>query len=206
VPGFDRWKTTWDRLRAPAPPATLFEELIARYSEPHRRYHTVRHLDECFEKLEELEAEAERLGEIELALWFHDAIYDVRRHDNEAKSADWARAVAIEAGVAGSAADRIHALVMSTAHDAVPSRQDERILVDVDLSILGAPPQRFDEYERQIREEYSWVPEEPFRAKRREILERFLARPQIFATRTFVERYEALARANLARSVHALAQ
>ncbi len=206
MPGFDRWQTTWDRLRVPAPPAPLLEDLIARYCEPHRRYHTVRHLDECFEQLREIEAEAGRLGEIELALWFHDAIYDVRRHDNEARSAEWARAVAIQAGVADLAADRIHALVMSTAHDAVPGSLDERILVDVDLSILGAPPERFDEYERQIREEYAWVPEQEFRAKRRAILAQFLARPRIFATRSFLERYEASARANLARSMHALAQ
>jgi predicted metal-dependent HD superfamily phosphohydrolase len=201
MPGIDRWQATWGRLQVPVPPATAYQELIARYSEPHRSYHTVRHLDECFEKLGEIEDEAARLGEIEVALWFHDAIYDVRAKDNEAKSADWARAVAVSAGIEPAAAGRIHSLVLCTVHDAVPSGDDERILVDVDLSILGAPAERFDEYERQIRAEYSWVPEGAFRGKRREILAQFLARPRIYSTRTFIDRYERRARENLDRSI-----
>ena len=71
-------------------PALLgaFQELIARYCEPHRKYHTVRHLDECFAKLVEIRALAQRPAEVELALWFHDAVYEQRSHDNEAKSAE----------------------------------------------------------------------------------------------------------------------
>ena len=204
MPGFERWQRTWARLGAAPPGTALFGELIARYSEPHRKYHTVRHLDECFEKLEEIQAVAMHLGEIEIALWFHDALYEVKRHDNEAKSADWARAVSLEAGVAAAAADRARALVMVTAHNAVPADEDQRIVVDVDLSILGAPEERFDEYEVQIREEYAWVPEEMFRRKRREVLAGFLARQRIFGTAAFIDRYEARARANLARSIQAL--
>jgi predicted metal-dependent HD superfamily phosphohydrolase len=206
MPGFERWQQTWERLRAPVPPVSAFDDLIGRYCEPHRRYHTLQHLDECFEKFAEIEAEAESPGEIELALWFHDAIYDTRRQDNEERSAAWARSVAVGAGMPNLAADRVHMLVLATVHDAVPSAQDERILVDVDLSILAAPPQRFDEYERQIRDEYAWVPEPSFRASRREILEGFLARPRIFGTREFFERYEARARGNLQRSITALAR
>jgi predicted metal-dependent HD superfamily phosphohydrolase len=201
MPGFERWRRTWERLQASPPRASLFEELLACYCEPHRAYHTLRHLDECFEKLTEIEGEADRVGEIELALWFHDAIYDVRRGDNEAKSAEWARTVAIGAGVEREAGERIHRLVMCTVHDAVPSGTDQRILVDVDLSILGAPAERFDEYETQIRAEYAWVPEEVFRVKRREVLAGFLVRPRIFATEAFFDRYETRARQNLAGSI-----
>jgi len=201
MPERARWHRTWSRLQAAAPPESLFDELIARYSEPHRHYHTVQHLDECFAKFGETEAEAAHAGEIELALWFHDAIYDVRRHDNEAKSAEWARSVATHAGITSVAADRIHALVMATVHDATPTDPDQRILVDVDLSILGAPEARFEEYERQVRDEYAWVPEDVFRSRRREILAQFLARPKIFGTRTFFDRYEVRARQNLARSI-----
>lgn len=204
MPGFERWQTTWRRLQVPAPPATGFDQLIACYSEPHRAYHTVQHLEECFERLKELEDHAQRLGEVELALWFHDAVYDVKRSDNEAKSADWARSVALEAGIAPPAAQRIHSLVLVTVHEAVPTDVDQQIVVDVDLSILGAPSERFEEYERQIRTEYAWVPEDVFRARRREILAQFLARPRIFSTKTFLERYEARARENLARSLAAL--
>ena len=201
MPGLDRWQATWDRLQVPAPPATVFEQLIARHAEPHRKYHTVRHLDECFEKWRELEAEASHPGEIELALWFHDAIYDVRAKDNEARSADWARTVARDAGIEAVAAERVHALILCTVHEAIPSGDDQRILVDVDLSILAAPAERFDEYERQIRAEYAWVPEDVFRTRRRDILAQFLARARIFSTKTFFGRYEARARENLERSI-----
>jgi predicted metal-dependent HD superfamily phosphohydrolase len=72
----------------------------------------------------------------------------------------------------------VHALVMATGHDAVPQGRDQEVLVDIDLSILGATPARFDEYEQQVRAEYAWVPEFLFRRKRRAILGQFLARPR----------------------------
>jgi predicted metal-dependent HD superfamily phosphohydrolase len=204
MPALLQWQQMWERLGVAAPDAAVFERLIARYSEPHRQYHTVRHLDECFAKFEELRTQTNHPEEIELALWFHDAVYDTRRQDNEAKSAEWARATASAANLPAVVADRIHNLVMATSHDAVPTEPDQKVLVDVDLSILGAAPERFDEYEDQIREEYSWVPAVLFRVKRREILKGFLARASIFNTRKFVEEYEARARANLERSIKRL--
>lgn len=204
MPLIDRWRQTWMALGVAAADEALFRDLIARYAEPHRKYHTMRHLDECFDKLREIRAAAVHPEEIELALWFHDAFYDVKRRDNEKRSADWARSIVLAAGLSRSIADRVHALVMATRHDAVPSDIDERILVDVDLSILGAEPDRFDEYERQIREEYAWVPDSLFRSERRRLLTAFLERPKIFNTEQFVYAYEAQARANLQRSIERL--
>ena len=139
-------------------PQDVFDELLARYSESHRAYHTPGHLDECFEKLAELQSEAIHIEEIEIAIWFHDAIYDVKNSGNEQRSAEWAKRTVAAAGVSRAAAERVYALVMVTRHDAIPRGMDESILVDVDLSILGASPDRFDEYEQQVRQEYSWVP------------------------------------------------
>jgi predicted metal-dependent HD superfamily phosphohydrolase len=190
-----RWLELWQRLGA-RPPAGLYEELIARYREPHRKYHTEQHLDECFAHFD---SAPEHPAAVELALWFHDAIYDARRQDNEQQSADWARRIGPP-----EAADRVHALIMATRHDAVPSGRDAELLVDIDLSILGAAPERFDEYERQIRQEYSWVPAFVFRRKRGEILEGFLARPAIFNTERFFQKLETAARANLRRSLEQL--
>jgi predicted metal-dependent HD superfamily phosphohydrolase len=204
VPGRDQWERTWTRLGAAAPDAALFRELVARYAEPHRKYHTARHLDECFEKFEELRAEALHPEEVEVALWFHDAIYDTRRQDNEAKSAEWAREAAQSANLPVAAGERIHKLILATRHDAVPHEHDEKVLVDVDLSIIGAAPERFDEYESQIREEYAWVPAIVFRSKRRAILKGLLARASIFNTPKFIEAYESRARENLERSVRRL--
>ena len=201
MPSRDRWQAAWAELGAKPPPG-LFDELMARYGEPHRHYHTAQHLDECFAQM--ARHLAEHPAEVELALWFHDAIYAPKRQDNEAKSADWARDSALSAGVTGDCAKRLHALVMSTRHEAVPQARDEQVLVDIDLSILGAPAARFDEYERQVRQEYAWVPGVVFRSKRKTILQQFLARPAIYSTAPFRERLEASARANLARSIDRL--
>jgi len=194
------WDDAWRALRA-SPQPGLLAELLARYSEPHRAYHTLQHLGECAVELERAANLAERLAEVELALWFHDAIYDTRAHDNEARSGGWARSALVGAGVAMETAARVEALVLATRHDGPPDGVDARLLVDVDLSILGAPPARFAEYERQIREEYAWVPEPEFRRRRARVLGGFLARPAIYGTAAFVERLEARARTNLARSL-----
>ena len=148
--------------------------------------------------------DAEYPQECELALWFHDAIYDVKRKDNESRSADWASSVVLAYGLPAECGERVHALVMATCHDAVPRGTDQEIVVDVDLSILGARPERFDEYERQVREEYSWVPGIVFRSKRRKMLQELLKRSTIFCTEKFVRAYEAQARENLERSVRQL--
>jgi predicted metal-dependent HD superfamily phosphohydrolase len=197
-----RWNASWPGLAQA--PAGLYEALAAAYAEPHRHYHTAQHLDECFAHFDAIGSLAAHPPEVALALWFHDAIYDPKRQDNEEKSADWARRALLAAGGAPEAAARVHALVMATRHAAVPRGRDEEVLVDIDLSILGAAPERFDEYERQVRAEYAWVPEFLFRRKRRQILEELLARASIFSTVPMREHLEARARANLGRSLERL--
>lgn len=202
----ERWQATWNAMGVAPTPAlhACFEDLVARHSEPHRRYHTLQHLDECFRHFDLLRHVADHPAEIEVALWFHDAIYDTRSNDNETKSAALAKATVLDAGAAPASADRIEALVMATRHAAVPADPDARRLVDVDLSILGAPAPRFDEYERQVREEYAWVPGFVYRRERGKILRGFLARPAIYSTPPFLQRFEHQARRNIERSVAAL--
>jgi len=199
-----RWLEMWKDLGATHSDPKLRGELIARYGEPHRKYHTTQHLDECFEKLDDIRPLARYPAEVELALWFHDAIYDVKRHDNEEKSADWARASAAAAGVSAEACERVYSLILTTRHKAVPHGTDAEILVDVDLSILGAAPERFDQYERQVREEYAWVPEFVVRRERKAILKEIRARSRIFNTTRFRDRYEQQARSNIERSLERL--
>jgi predicted metal-dependent HD superfamily phosphohydrolase len=200
----EQWDALWKELGAVAP-AGVYEEVVARYAEPHRHYHTARHLDECFAELTAVRADATHPGEVELALWFHDAIYEPRRHDNEQRSADWAREVVARAGLDASVSERVATLIMATRHDAEPTGRDAGVLVDVDLSILGAEPARFDEYERDVRAEYGWVPEALFRRERRKILQRLLERERIYNTPRMRESHEPRARANLARSLATLA-
>ncbi len=94
---------------------------------------------------------------------------------------------------------------MATRHSEVPRTPDAKLLVDIDLAILGAEPLRFAEYERQIRDEYGFVPEAVFRDKRAVILRGFLERPALFATPAYAERFDLPARANLARAIATLA-
>lgn len=196
-----RWNQLWSTLGVAHADETLFWEIIARYSEPHRKYHTLRHLEECLSHLDQVQHLAARPAEIELALWFHDAIYDVRRQDNEERSAEWARASAEAASLPAEVCDSVQHLVLATRHNAGPESGDEAILADIDLSILGASPRRFEEYEIAIRKEYNWVPRLVFDVKRRSILKEFLRRDGIFRTAYLAQRFERQARENLKRSL-----
>lgn len=188
-------------LRAPA---GVLESLVARYSEPHRAYHTLQHIGECFDQFSAMR-NVDAPGQVGLALWFHDAIYDTHASDNEAKSAQLARTILAKAGAPESTIESIERLIMATKHDAVPEGRDAQILVDIDLSILGADPQRYREYEVQIRREYDWVEEIAFRNGRIRALQNFLDRSFIYSTADFRDRLEAPARSNLAREIASLA-
>lgn len=135
-----------------------------------------------------------------MALWFHDAIYDVKAtgSKNEDQSADWAEDELRKAGVAPERVARIKDHILATKHSALPKGADQQLLVDIDLAILGAQPERFAEYEQQVRQEYRHVPGLVFNWKRKQILKEFLARSPIYATPELRERFEGQARGNLA--------
>jgi predicted metal-dependent HD superfamily phosphohydrolase len=193
-----RWNRLFDGLGLEVP-AGGFDELVARYREAHRAYHTLGHIEACFHELDQSGLAAS--AALELALFFHDVVYDPRAHDNEAASAAFAHEMLARVGASASLRADIERLVLATRHAAVPDREDERLLVDIDLSILGTEASTFDVYEREIREEYAFVPEAAFRAGRSAVLEGILARPKIYSTPPFDARYELRARENLARSI-----
>ena len=199
------WRRVWQELGAQRTNAGLHHQLMACWNEARRRYHTVQHLGECLAQFAPVRSQAQRPAEVELALWFHGAIYDPRRTDNELFSANWARSSVLQAGLAPDVADRVHALVIATRHEAVPEDSDAQLLVDVDLSILGAEPERFDESDRQIREEYAHVPDEEFRQGRGRVLTEFLARPRLYSTEHFYAVLERRAKDNLQRALARLA-
>jgi predicted metal-dependent HD superfamily phosphohydrolase len=201
-----QWVATWHELGVgdSSQLRRLYGDVLGRYSEPHRHYHTYQHLAECFEKVQDIISLAAHPAEVHVGLWFHDAIYDTQRHDNEERSADWARSAARELGASAERAQRIYDLIMFTRHATDPVGIDAQVLVDADLSILGARPARFQEYEAQVRSEYGWVPDAMFRSARAKILKEFLGRPHLYSTAHFRERYEAQARRNLQHSLEYL--
>lgn len=193
----DRWSRVWHRLQLPEPAPSVFQQLHECYSDPARAYHTVDHLAECFTHLDSVWELAENPAAVELALWFHDAIYDTHASDNEARSADWARRVLMGAGAPDGLCQRIDTLILATRHDGTPNNGDACLTVDIDLAILGAAPARFDQYEKQIRQEYGWVDQSAFVEARAKILRRFATQPFIYRTEFFRNRLERQARTNL---------
>jgi predicted metal-dependent HD superfamily phosphohydrolase len=198
------WRGLWAGLGAQEIPGGLFNQLVAAYSEPHRHYHTLQHLRECLAHFDAAASLARHPGEVELALWFHDAIHDARRQDNEERSAEWAARSVRAAGCEPAIADRVRSLVLATAGHAASDDPDTALLLDVDLAILGTTAARFAEYGRQVRAEYAHVPEPDFRAGRASVLAGFLARPRLYLTEPFHAALEQRARDNLAGALAAL--
>ena len=196
----ERFETVWLELGLVAP-ADLFDALRARYAEPHRAYHTAQHIEECLASLDLVRAQCDSAPAVELALWFHDAIYDTREPDNEQRSADWAAQQLEAAGAPQVVIATVRELILTTRHAAIPAGGDAQTLTDIDLAILGASSERFLEYEAQVRREYSWVPDLVFRRERARLLRAFVSRASIYATPFFRETLEAAARRNLAASI-----
>jgi predicted metal-dependent HD superfamily phosphohydrolase len=186
------------------PHGDLFTELSAAYAQPSRHYHTRRHVAACLRELQRWRDLAERSNEIAVALWFHDAVYDTHRADNEARSADWASRYLDAARAPRDAIARIAAMIRATASH-VADDADTALLLDIDLAILGASPRVFASYDRAIRAEYAWVPELEYRQARHRVLASFLDRATIYQTAPLRERYEARARANLTKLLKKLA-
>ena len=197
----DRWKRLWQKLRVDIVPQFVFEKLIQAYSSTDRFYHNLTHINSCFSIFDQTKLLAVHPEEVELAIWFHDAIYDTRRNDNEQKSAGWAENIISQSGLNSSVAERVSGLILATRHRTEALETDARLVVDVDLSILGADPEVFWRYEENIRKEYAWVPESLFRLKRAEILRSFLNREYIYYHTQYRGMFEEKARSNLKQAV-----
>ena len=196
-----RWSRLWRRLDAKGDGLSIFGQLSAAYAEPARAYHTAEHIEDCLTQLDQSQGAAQHPDEVETAIWFHDAVYLPGSPDNEDRSAHLARSTLVESGVPAPLADRIAELILTTRHVVIPTDRDAALLCDIDLSILGTPPDAFAEFECRIRREYAWVPEPVYRSARSEILRGFLGRRAIYQSDGFRSRYEGQARQNLERLV-----
>ncbi len=194
-----RWLDLCKRLKLKGEMEAEHQILVARYEEPHRYYHNLRHVEHCLGQLDEFRKQLIKPDEVELALWFHDIIYAPGSKDNEELSAKYADVILARHGFSDSKRWRIDDLIMHTKHQQFPSERDSdaRYLVDIDFSIMGAPEPKFIQTEQQIRKEYSMYTNEEFRQGRIKFLEGVLARAQIFSTPDFSVKYSEQARINL---------
>jgi predicted metal-dependent HD superfamily phosphohydrolase len=180
----------------------LREDLLARWSEAHRKHHTVAHLHEMLDAIGQLAAagiEFDREA-VELAAWFHDAIYEIGRDDNEDRSADLARDLLASSPIR----DEVARLVLVTkTHKVTDGDVNGAVLSDADLSVLGSEPLRYRAYAEAVREEYADVPDDMFKPARAQILSSLLD-GQLFHTAAGRERWDARARRNIAEEIAAL--
>jgi predicted metal-dependent HD superfamily phosphohydrolase len=181
-------------------------ELRRAYDEPHRRYHTRRHIEDCLKKLAawpDLAARERRL--LTWAIWWHDAVYDPKAPDNEARSAAIALRDLPDLGATREEAEEVARLVALTAgHHVGEGDPLGAAMVSIDLSILAAPRAAYDAYARAVRAEYAHVPDKAWRRGRAAVLQRFLDAPVIFPDPAFRTAHEAAARANLERELATL--
>jgi predicted metal-dependent HD superfamily phosphohydrolase len=186
------------------PHGRIYESLVAAYAQPHRHYHTAAHIDACLREFDTAAALAQFPDEVEVALWFHDAVYVPGASDNEGLSAEWAVRFLAEAGVVESSRQRVYSHVMATRHDTEAVSNDSALVTDIDLSILGQAPAVYARFERDVREEYRSVPQPLYDRKRCAVLQGFLAREFIYALPHFRARYEDRARTNVDCAIRAL--
>jgi predicted metal-dependent HD superfamily phosphohydrolase len=188
----------------------LRDELVRAYAGPERHYHNLAHIEAMLGLMHGYENALSDPQSVEAAIWFHDAIYDTRRHDNEEKSAELA-ASRLSGLLNPDRIALIARMIRATAGHHVPDGLDSTqqpdcaLFLDMDLSILGSTPGHFAAYEDAVRREYGWVPDALWREGRRKVLRGFLDRTAIYMSPQFHASHEAAARANLKRSLERLA-
>jgi predicted metal-dependent HD superfamily phosphohydrolase len=183
----------------------LHARLAERYREPHRRYHDVRHLQEVLRTVDELAEHADDLEAVRWAAWYHDAIYDVHRDDNEERSSRLAEDELTALGCAPALVEEVARLVRLTAtHRTQDGDANGAVLCDADLRILAADPWRHAEYVADVRTEYAHIPDAQFRAGRAEVVRSLLAMERLYRTERAHTRWEERARANLAAELRRL--
>ena len=200
----ERFAELWSRIRAKGDFKEEFRKLTLAYTGENRFYHNLFHISDGLEEISLVRELADFSNALEFAWFYHDFVYDSKAKNNEDKSAEACKEVCLRAGLPEEFIGKTDRLIIATKHIVAPSGNDEKLIVDVDLSILGKPKEIFDEYERSIRKEYSFVGEEDFRAGRKKILEGFLKRDSIYFTEFFRSKYELKAIENLKRSISRL--
>ncbi|MEU1401415.1 hypothetical protein ABZ471_03440 [Streptomyces sp. NPDC005728] len=203
-----RFARALEGARAPGggpDPGPYADNLLARWQEPQRRYHTLTHLTAVLDHIDVLEKYAADPDVVRLAAWFHDAVYLPDRSENEERSAHLAERALPEAGVPAPKTAEVARLVrLTVTHDPADDDRDGQVLCDADLAVLAAPPSVYATYTTEIREEYHFVPNDAFHTGRSAILHQLLGLPRLFRTPYGREHWEPTARYNLAAELEML--
>ena len=197
----DYWALTAKQLSLDDDTTQKFHaSLYNAYSEVQRHYHSIQHIVECLEYFHQIKIYLDDTLSVELAIWFHDVIYNPQAHDNEQQSADYMQRM-LENVLGAEQIAKIYAWVLATKTHAPTADTDLAYLLDIDLAILASDPMRFAEYECQIQQEYAWVEPVLYVQKRQQVLRHFLETQPLYQTPFFQKRYECLAKQNLAQAL-----
>ncbi|AGS70298.1 hypothetical protein [Streptomyces collinus] len=203
-----RFARALEGARAPGDgpdPTPYADNLLARWQEPQRHYHTLTHLTAVLDHVDVLADSAADPDVVQLAAWFHDAVYLPDRSENEERSAHLAERALPEAGVPAAKTAEVARLVrLTVTHDPAADDRDGQVLCDADLAVLAAPPSAYAAYTAAVREEYHFVPNDVFRTGRASILRQLLDLPSLFRTSYGQRHWEATARYNLAAELEML--
>ncbi|WP_158928222.1 hypothetical protein [Acidisphaera sp. S103] len=184
--------------------------LRRRYAEPHRAYHGQAHIDALLAGLADQGGHIANKAATELAIWYHDAIYDPAATDNEARSATLLTTEMHGLACPSLISATRHMILATASHELPPDlsdtlRNDTATFLDLDMAVLGAAPADYDAYEMGIAAEYIPVHgPDNFRTGRATFLRAMLIRERLFHTERFHHRLDAAARANLRRGLLAL--
>lgn len=203
------WRDLLHRCRSDAEhapdPVPYGRDLLDRWAEPQRAYHTLDHLVAVLARVTELTAYCDDPDAVALAAWFHDAVYRPDRSENEERSARLAERALREAGLPEDHVAEVARLVrLTTLHDPAPGDHNGEVLCDADLAVLAGDPAEYAAYAAAVREEYAFVPDDLFRTGRADILLRLLDLPHLFRTPYGRSAWEPVARRNMATELELL--
>ena len=195
-----RFARALQELGAPQLPEQVFPGLLAAYAEPQRHYHTLEHIEACLAWLDWTWASAKRPFEVQLALFYHDVVYEPLSPENEARSAELMRRDLNAAGAMPDAVERIAQMILATREHSSDAG-DTALLMDIDLAILGAPEHVFDRFERDVRAEYAAVPQPLYAQGRAAVLQKLAARTPLYRSELIAGELSDRAKHNLARAI-----
>ncbi|MCI0661163.1 MAG: hypothetical protein L0220_08835 [Acidobacteria bacterium] len=183
----------------------LFSYLTRLYSARGRAYHNLSHIRSLLALSDSYRGRIQNYPALCFAIWFHDAVYNTRKRDNEELSAELAAEKLSQFKIPVETIELVRQMVLATKeHRNHGFSEDINFFLDFDLSILGSEDQVYQSYSEAIRKEYWWVPTILYRQGRRKVLESFLERESIYFTSEMAQKYEQQARRNIKREIESL--
>ena len=193
----DGWSHLMRKLQIQVDTTDCYQQICRSYHENNRYYHNLYHIADCLKLLDQYPDAVEDCSAVELAIWFHDVIYDPKQTDNEEQSAVWGGEQMGRWLLDCTLIETVQKLIRITDHKQTYRGGDAALIQDIDLEILGCDPVRYQDYSCAIRQEYDCYPDAIYKVGRRQVLESFLSREKIFQTDYYYSLFEAKARKNI---------